>query len=178
MMEARVSQSLAAPNFTGFEEYQTIRLSDEVADQIKFFQWKLNWAESFYDAYKADAEGVSVSTLPRDVVWEKYSMYKEEVAKDKEMLEHLDAIDDQYPELFNEVSFTIYKLTYLGVDASGNKVHDNCYGRFDKNGNMVAFKLADGSDWEILGNYWSTPGFYELVSEMELSPKDKKTLFL
>ena len=51
------------------------------------------------------------------------------------------------------------------TDESGNKIHANCYGKFDKNGNIVAFKLSDTSKWEMIGDNCSIPDYaYHITS--------------
>ena len=79
------------------------------------------------------------------------------------MLAHLESIERDYPDEFYDVSFKIYKITYLAKDKDGNQIHNNSYGRFNKDGKMVAFKLTDESDWTMLGDYLSIPKFYDIL---------------
>lgn len=158
-----VMESYEPYGFTGFEEYETIHLRDEVKEQIRTFKWKMNWDKSFYNAFRENVEDGVECTLPENYILQKYSFYKDEIKKDEEMLAHLESIERDYPDKYNEVSFTIYKITYLAKDKDGNQIHNNCYGRFNKDGKMVAFKLTDESDWTMLGNYLSIPKYYDIL---------------
>ena len=87
------------------------------------------------------------------------------IEKDKEIITYLESIDDIYPDRYNQVTFTIYRLTYVGLDESGNEIHTNCYGKFDKNMTIVAFKLSDKSKWEMIGDNCSIPDYaYHITS--------------
>ena len=150
--------------FAGFEEYKTICLCDEVSDQIKTFKYKKNWDESFYDTFRENVEDGVECNLPEDYILHKYSFYKNEIKKDERMLAHLKSIEKNYPDDFYNVSFTIYKMSYLAMDKDGNKIHNNCYGRFNKDGKLVAFKLTDESKWTVLGNCLSIPQYYDIIN--------------
>lgn len=159
MMKQLVSHKLTTCGFTGFEQYQTITLADEVNDQIKYFNWSLDWDEHLYDSFLVHANDPELSEEER----QDYSSWADKsarnISKDKDALTYLNSIDELYPELYNDVSFTIYKLTYLATDKDGNKLHNNCYAKFNRDGYMTAFRINGTSDWEILGNNCSIPGY-------------------
>lgn len=158
-----IAENYEPHGFTGFEEYKTVHLCDEVREQIKTFKWKMSWDKSFYDAFRENVEDGVECTLPENYILQKYSFYKDEIKKDEVMLAHLESIEKDYPDEFNKVSFKIYKITYLAKDKDGKMIHNNCYGRFNKNDEMVAFKLTDESDWTMLSNYLSIPKFYDIL---------------
>lgn len=159
LMKEMVSHKIVASGFTGFEQYQTITLTDEVKYQIKYFNWSLDWDEHLYDSFLAHANDQELSEEER----RDYSSWADKsarsISKDKDALTYLNSIDELYPELYNDVSFTIYKLSYLATDKDGNKLHNNCYAKFNRDGYMTAFRINGTSDWEILGNNCSIPGY-------------------
>lgn len=151
---------------TGFEKCGTITLADEVDEQLKIYNSKITWDRSFYDAFRENVEDSAKVNLPDSYIYHKYSFYKSMIKKDEEIITYLEDIDDIYTDIYNQVSFTIYKLTYVGLDESGNKVHTNCYGKFDKNGNIVAFKLSDISKWEMIGDNCSIPDYAYYITSV------------
>ena len=104
--------------------------------------------------------------LSNNYIYYKYTFYRSKIKKDQKIITYLESIDDIYPDRYNQVTFTIYKLTYVGLDKSGNKVHTNCYGKFDKNGNIVAFKLSDTSKWEIIKKSCSITNYIYYITSV------------
>jgi len=152
-------------DFTNFEEYQSIRLCDEVEQQIKVMNTKLNWDKSFCEAYRENLDGEVESTLSEDEVVFSYNYYKHEIEKDEKMLEYLKYVNLLYPEKYNEVSYTTYRITYLGKDKDGNVIHDRCYGKFDNDGVMVAYRMSDTAEWKVTykGETTSIPKYREML---------------
>ena len=151
---------------TGFQKCGVITLADEVGEQLKIYNSKITWDKSFYDAFRENVEDSVKVNLPDSLIYQKYAFYKSMIEKDEEIITYLETIDDIYPDRYNQVTFTIYKLTYVGLDESGNKVHTNCYGKFDKNGNIVAFKLSDTSKWEIIKKSCSLPNYIYYITSV------------
>ena len=165
LLRQTLSNRTTVSGVTGFEKYGAITLADEVDEQLKIYNSKITWDQSFYDAFRENVEDSVTVNLPDSCIYQKYTSYRSKIKKDEEIITYLETIDDIYPDIYNQVSFTIYKLTYVGLDESGNKVHDNCYGKFDKNGNIVAFKLSDTSKWEMIGDNCSIPDYvYHITS--------------
>lgn len=152
-------------DFTNFEEYQSIRLCDEVEQQIKVMNTKLNWDKSFSAAYKENLDGVVETTIPKDEVLSNYFFYNIEVKKDEDMLVYLKTLHKLYPDIYNEVSYTTYRITYLGKDKDGNVIHDRCYGKFDNDGVMVAYRISDTAEWKVTykGEITSIPHYREML---------------
>lgn len=159
LMKEMVSHKIVASGFTGFEQYQTITLADEVKNQIKYFNWSLDWDEHLYDSFLEHANDPELSEEERH----DYSSWADKsarnISKDRDALTYLNSINELYPELYNDVSFTIYKLSYIAFGKDGSKIHDNCYAKFNRDGYMTAFRINGTSDWEILGNNCSIPGY-------------------
>lgn len=162
-MEKMLSKNYESVSVFDFEEYETITLCDEVEQKIKVFQWKLNWDKSFCNAYTDKEDDPIISIYPTDYILAKKAFYENEIVKDNNMLVWLNCIDEIYPELYNEVSFITYKISYLGTDKDGNKTHTNCYGRFNRSGDMVAFKLTIDSNWNLLGEQVSIPNYRDFI---------------
>jgi len=158
-MKEMVSHKIVASGFTGFEQYQTITLADEVKDQIKYFNWSLDWDEHLYDSFITHANDPELSEEERQDYTSWMDKSARNISKDRYALTYLNSINELYPELYNDVSFTIYKLSYIASGKDGSKIHDNCYAKFNRDGYMTAFRINGTSDWEILGNNCSIPEY-------------------
>lgn len=166
LLRKMLSSRTTVSGVTGFEKHRTITLADEVNVQLKIYNSKITWDKSFYDAFRENVEDNVEVNLSDSCVYQMYTFYKSKIKKDEEIITYLETIDDIYPDRYNQISFTIYKLTYVGLDESGNKVHTNCYGKFDKNGNLVAFKLSNTSKWEMIGNNCSIPDYVYYITSV------------
>ncbi len=164
-LKKMVNVYYVAQDFTNFEEYQSICLCDEVEQQIKVMNTKLNWDKSFCETYRENLDGEVESTLSEDEVAFSYNYYKHEIEKDEKTLEYLKYVNLLYPEKYNEVSFTTYRITYLGKDKDGNVIHDRCYGKFDNDGVMVAYRMSDTAEWKVTykGETTSIPKYREML---------------
>ena len=160
-----VAENYEPHGFTGFEEYQSIRLCDEVEQQIKVMNTKLNWDKSFSAAYKENLDGVVETTIPKDEVLSNYFFYNIEVKKDEDILDYLKKVHKLYPGKYYEVSYTIYRISYLGKDKDGNVIHDRCYGKFDNDGVLVAYRMSDTAEWKVTykGETTSIPKYREML---------------
>ena len=154
-MEKEVSKELTNVSFAHFKEYQTITLQQELDRWTRVTNFLLNWDESFVAAAQemAGMTGLTVSKSEIDA-WQKES--RETRDYHTALLNHLNQVCTT--SNCNKVSFTIYQLTYVGMDKDGNKVHNHCYGRFNTDGKMIAFRMNDSTDWVVTGNFWSIPG--------------------
>lgn len=161
-----LSSKTTVSGVTGFTKCGVITLADEVNEQLKIYNSKITWDKSFYDAFRENVEDSVKVNLPDSLIYQKYTLYRSKIEKDEEIITYLESIDDIYPDRYNQVTFTIYKLTYTGLDKSGNKVHTNCYGKFDKNMTIVAFKLSDTSKWEMIGNNCSIPDYVYYITSV------------
>lgn len=161
-----LSSKTTVSGVTGFTKCGVITLADEVSEQLKIYNSKITWDKSFYDAFRENVEDSVKVNLPDSLIYQKYTLYRSKIEKDEEIITYLESIDDIYPDRYNQVTFTIYKLTYTGLDESGNKVHTNCYGKFDKNMTIVAFKLSDTSKWEMIGNNCSIPDYVYYITSV------------
>lgn len=157
-----VSENYEPHGFSGFEEYKTIRFCDEVETLTKNITSKLSWDNSFYDAFLENIKGGFETTLSEDEILFKCNFYKNEIKKDEKILEYLSTVDVLYPDEYDKVTFTIYRITYLGKNNDGEIIHDRCYGKFNTRGKMVAYKLTDTSDWVTIGKTVSIPNFYKM----------------
>ena len=159
LMKEMISSKVIVSGFTGFEQYRTITLADEVEEQIKYFNWSLDWDEHLYDSFLKHANDPELSEEERQDYASWADKSARNISKDKETLTYLNSIDELYPDLYNDVSFTIYKLSYITSVKDSCKIHDNCYAKFNRDGYMTAFRINGTSDWEILGNNCSIPGY-------------------
>ena len=147
----------------GFEQSEVVTLADEVADRISTFESILDSNKRLVDLCEKYANDKVYMASFRESNRKDAAKYKAEVERNQKMLNHLKQISTTYPNDYNKPSFTIYKLTYESANGFGAVLKDYCYGRFDNDGNLVAIKLSEDSDWEILGNYWSIPEYYDYI---------------
>lgn len=146
-----------------FEQSEVVTLADEVANRIEFFEQSLSFDKEQYKDSEKNANDKFYSASFRETSRQRADKYKAEVEKDQKMLDHLKQISTTYPNEYNKPSFTIYKLTYESANGFGAILKDYCYGRFDNDGNLVAIKLGEDSKWELIGNYWSIPDYYDYI---------------
>jgi hypothetical protein len=137
----------------GFEQSGVVTLADEVANRIEWFEYSVTSDKQMYENNEKYANDRYLSASFRKSCREDADKYKAKMEKGQKMLNHLKQISSAYPNEYNKPSFTIYKLTYESANGFGAVLKDYCYGRFDNDGNLVAIKLSEDSDWEIIGNY-------------------------
>ena len=149
-LEREVSKTVSGSNsFTKMEVAETILLSDVVKENLILHKSNLSWSNSFYDAFKDSEQEDDKLTA---------SEYKERISKEQNMITFLESIEDSYPDLFNSVAYTVCKLSYLHPGPEGKPILDLCFGRFNKDGRLVAFKPTGTSKWEVLEDYCPIPG--------------------
>ena len=129
-------------------------LADEVEEQMKKYKCHLTWHEDWYKVFSEDGET------------EKAEENRLAVIKDKEALTYLESIKTKYPDLYDQPSFTTYRLTYVKKDSLGNSTLELCLGTFNNQGEMVAFQETSTSKREILGDMMSIPDFHQYESEL------------
>jgi hypothetical protein len=96
-MKEMVSHKIVASGFTGFEQYQTITLADEVKDQIKYFNWSLDWDEHLYDSFLAHANDPELSEEERQDYTSWVDKSARNISKDRDALTYLNSINELYP---------------------------------------------------------------------------------
>lgn len=149
-MEKTLSAYVTTTATNGFKVFKTITLADEVKEEIEFQKWNLHWQQSFYNEFKS---------LP--------GKHYQDLAEDSRLkaigfertIKKLEDVEYMYPDLYNKVSFTIYKLAYWYKDSDGNEKCSQCYGKFNARDEMVAFRLTGSSDWVVIGSQCSIPGY-------------------
>lgn len=149
-MEKTLSSYVTITATNGFKVFKTITLADEIKDEIAFQTWNLNWQKSFYKEFQS-LPGKHYQDLAED------SRIK--ALQFEKTIKYLEAVEYTYPELYNKVSFTIYKLAYWYKDADGNEKCNQCYGKFNVRDEMVAFRVTGSSDWIVIGELCSIPGY-------------------
>ena len=62
LLRQTLSNRTTVSGVTGFEKCGTITLADEVNEQLKIYNSKITWDQSFYDAFRENVEdGVKVN---------------------------------------------------------------------------------------------------------------------
>ena len=141
--------------YVEFKRHEVTTLGNVVAEQLKYYKSKLSWDKSFQDAYQEGIDNNSPFTKDK----EKVEYYSQEIEKDLVMIAYLESLDENYPEIYNDISFITYKLSYMYVNDSGDKDLDICFGRFDRWHNMIAFKPNAQAKWMIFSDQVPIPDF-------------------
>lgn len=156
VMEKALAESVSPRSFTDFQVYKTITLGEEVNDQIKLHNFYLNWHTTGVECFEEVVTGYYQLKF-REYNLERLAYHKEATKKDKLMLDYLNKLD---PNTFNDITFTIYKLTYMYIDDNGDRQLELCFGKFNNSGELVAFKSSSKAKWNILGDISSIPNIY------------------
>ena len=145
-------------SFSRMEAYDSVRLCDEVKEQVLLLSSKLTWDRCFYETYKEDYDQ---GCDDRAAAKATYTLYGEEMTKDSLALNYLDTVKTIYADTYQSVTFMIYKMPYLTRDSTGKRKHELCFGKFDRNRKMVAFKPTGTGEWEVLESGTGIHGFDE-----------------
>ena len=142
-----------------FQEYETITLKDEVEDQLKLHNYKLGWANSFYKEYSSWANDTNIPRSEREWGDNRVKDYKDSITRETAIINHLESIKELYPDEYENVSFTTYKLTYAYTNKDNKNTLELCFGTFDNEGNLVKFRPTSLGDWKIIGDTCSIPNY-------------------
>lgn len=173
-MEEILLSALKAPstyNRLSFEKCEVVHLSDEVEEVIANYN---NEQIPFIEKL-IDIDNRHISRSQEQVAYYKNTTYYQnkllEAKKDKQThentlnlykkkvrwLKKLKEYNIGNKDFTNYPTFYVYRLTYESQNGFGGICKDNCYGRFTKNGEMVAIKLGEEEEWLIKGEYYSIP---------------------
>ena len=127
-----------------------------MSNQINREEFLLSWHKSFAEAF-GEASQDETQPLEKRTEWKvKSEKYKNAVTQEKKELEYLNTIASNYE---NVCTFTIYEMHYMYVNDSGEKECDICYGKFDNDGTLVAYKLSKVPEWVVIGDDCSIPNY-------------------
>ena len=88
---------------------------------------------------------------------------KEAVAgKHRAMLEYLQGLTVSESGRLSDVTFNRYRMEYRYLNKFGMPKYAVSHGRFNTDGELVAIKYGDDSDWVLFGKFYSIPMYYEL----------------
>ena len=155
MMKKELTNRVDVRGVADFKVYNSTTLEDDVEYQLKVYHYYLSWHYSWYDAFYQSGDQP-----------QKIEQYKDAISKDWMMINHLHSIEENYKDIYDNITFTTYRLTYLYVDSTGKKISDFCFAKFNNKGKMVAFKQTGTSKWEILGDTVSIPDFHQYESHL------------
>lgn len=161
-LEQAISQDITIRSVSYFGEADSINLYSEVENQISRQEYYLNWHSSFAQAYE-EAYQDTTRPMEKRLAWKaKAEKYKDVVNEDKRNLAYLDSVKGKYSDM---VSFKIYEMHYLYLKDDGTRDLDICYGKFDMNKNLVAYKYSKNPKWIVIGDDCSIPN-YELNPDL------------
>lgn len=144
-----------------FKVYKTITLKDEVEEQLKLHKYRLGWDKSFHKEFSSEAKNIKWSASDRKWYSDRSTAYKDSIAMENTIIDYLESIKELYPDEYEKVSFTTYRLAYTYNDKDNNNTLELCFGTFDSDGNMVKFRPTSHGDWEIIGDTCSIPNYDE-----------------
>ena len=161
-LEQAISQDITIRSVSYFGEADSIKLYQEVDNQIMRQEFYLNWHSSFAEAF-AEASQDTTQPMEKRLSWKaKAEKYKDAVKEDRKNIAHLDSVRFKYSDT---VSFKIYEMHYLYLKDDGTRDLDICYGKFDMNKNLVAYKYSKNPKWIVIGDDCSIPN-YELNPDL------------
>ena len=134
-----------------FQVYKTITLKDEVEDNLSLHNYRLGWAKSFHKEFLSESNNYNWSKSDRDWYTNRSKEYGDSISTENKIIECLENIKELYPDEYEKVTFTTYKLTYAYTDKDNLNKLELCLGTFDNEGNLVKFLPASTMEWEILG---------------------------
>ena len=142
-----------------FQEYRTITLKDEVEDQLKLHNYRLGWDNSFHKEFNFWANDNNVSRSDREWYANRSMEYRDSISMENGIINYLESIKELYPDEYEKVSFTTYRLAYAYTDKNNKNTLELCFGTFDNEGNLVKFRPTSLGDWEIIGDTCSIPNY-------------------
>ena len=161
-LEKAIAQEVQVRGVSYFGEADSIKLYQEVDNQIMRQEFYLNWHSSFAEAFEEASQDMT-QPMEKRLSWKaKAEKYKDAVKEDKKNIAKLDSVRFKYSDT---VSFKIYEMHYLYLKDDGTKDLDICYGKFDMNKNLVAYKYSKNPKWIVIGDDCSIPN-YELNPDL------------
>ena len=155
-LEKAITQEVQVRGVSYFGEADKIHLRDEVINQINREEFYLSWHKSFAEAF-GEASQDETQPLEKRTEWKaKSEKYKDAVTQEKKELEYLNTIASNYENIW---TFTIYEMHYMYVNDNGENECDICYGKFDQNRNLVAYKMSKIPTWTVIGDDCSIPNY-------------------
>ena len=142
-----------------FQEYRTITLKDEVEDQLKLHNYRLGWDNSFHKEFNFWANDSNVSRSDREWYANRSMEYRDSISMENGIINYLESIKELYPDEYEKVSFTTYRLAYAYTGKDNKNTLELCFGTFDNEGNLVKFRPTSLGDWEIIGDTCSIPNY-------------------
>jgi len=186
-MEDVLISCLKSPSsyrYISFEKREIITLSREVDDRIEYYTEILEWDN--YDIDRSEKEinsendNIVFWTKYRNNDWVKYHQeqltywkkekekYVAKKQKDEKVFNYLNKLKTynvNNNDYYDYPTFYVYRLIYESQNGFGASLKDCCYGRFTKDGELVAIKLGEEEEWNLLGNFYSIPNYYELLND-------------
>lgn len=173
IMEETLVSALKSPSsykFISFKEVETVTLADEVEDRLEHFKYRLSLIENkmesdssslvFYKRMNRSYGGYKESV---GIYQKAYDNGKIEQRNINNTIQYLNNVKGKYSNIYNKPSFKTYELTYEAVNGFGASLKDTCYGRFNMKGELVAIKFEEDGSWNLLGNFFSIPNYYEMI---------------
>ena len=79
--------------------YKEITFSEDMAKQLKLHNYNLNWDKSFYEVFSADVNDETIPETYRKESAEKAEFYKEEIQKEIDIINNLENIINENPDI-------------------------------------------------------------------------------
>lgn len=185
MSEELLKSSLKAPStykFISFEQESVWTIGSELEDRIGFYQGRIESDKRSIDSYSALLEeaknDLKDSERERKIYgrsWDKFVDSSRELVarcdslvadanskleRDQHILEVLTSLTET-EDLSRETGW-VYALTYEAQNAFGVPLKGVFRTHFKLNGDIVECKSED-EGWQVLGDVFSIPGYYELI---------------
>lgn len=144
-MEEKLTEVVDSYAFANFKVYKQKHLKSEIDEQLKLHNYYLNWHKSGVEAF-ADAVNDTNQIKSKAYNEERLRYHQQAMVKDCLMINYLNDMLSHYPE--DDIIFTTYEMSYL---FDGTKL-DICFGKFNKEKDLIAFKPSADMDWVFYGD--------------------------
>lgn len=167
--ETSLIQSLKAPDsylFISFEQVEQETLEEQIHNRMDYFSNLINREEE--DVQRAQERLNECKKYLKELVPEAEQELGSALLtlqKDKNIYTFLvEKLDKNDPALYQVVSRT-FKLTYEATNEYNAALRKNYYTRFNEKDELVATKNDEDASWDLVGEFFSIPGYYELVQK-------------
>ena len=167
--EISLIRTLKAPDsykLISFEQVEQETLKEQIQNRMDYFSNLISYEEK--DVQRAQERLNECKKYLKELVPEaeqELGSALMTLQKNKNIYTFLaEKLDKDEPALYQIVSRT-FKLTYESINEFNAKLREVYYTRFNEKDKLVATKNDEDSSWDLIGEFFSIPGYYELVQK-------------
>lgn len=167
--ETSLIQTLKTPDsykLISFEQVEQETLKEQIQNRMDYFSNLISYEEK--DVQRAQERLNECKKYLKELIPEAEQELGSALLtlqKDKNIYTFLsEKLDKDEPALYQIVSRT-FKLTYEAINEFNAKLREVYYTRFNEKDKLVATRNNEDSSWDLVGEFFSIPGYYELVQK-------------